>query len=90
MTILVRNGSPCESCGGDAIDNKKTGKLAAKWRRAANVSQKTLAEKGMGIKQTYYSSLELGHRNWTPKLVADFEAAIMPVLKASKVDVGKL
>lgn len=72
------------------MDHKQTGDRAAKWRRAVNVSQKSVAENGMGIKQSFYSALELGNRRWTPQLIQQFETVIMPLIEDRKIDVGEL
>lgn len=91
MTILVRTTLECDCCGqGGALDNKKIGANAAKWRRAVNVSQKSVAVNGMDIKQSFYSALELGQRTWTPALIKKFEKVIIPLIEQRKIDVRTL
>lgn len=91
MTILVRSKSECDCCGQTgSLDHKKIGALAARWRRAVNVSQKTVAMKGMDIRQSFYSALELGERKWTPALIAKFEKLILPLITKRNIDVGTL
>lgn len=90
-SIIVRTSAKCPTCGQDGhIDHVATGANAAKWRRAANVSQINLAEKGMGIKQSFYSTLEMGQGRWTPELISKFESSMMPILNQKKVDVRTL
>jgi predicted transcriptional regulator len=90
-TIAVRTKEKCECCGeGQALNHKETGARAAKWRRAVNVSQRSVAENGMGIKQSFYSALELGQRHWTPALIEKFETVIVPLLNQKRVEIEKL
>lgn len=90
-TIAVRTSDKCECCGeGLALNSKEIGLRAAKWRRAVNVSQRSVAENGMGIKQSFYSALELGQRNWTPELIEKFETVIRPLLEQKRIDVERL
>lgn len=91
LTIAVHATSQCPACGdGHQLDHKATGRKAATWRTAANVSQRNLASKGMGIKQSFYSSLERGERRWTVALIQKFEQSIRPLLDAASVKVEVL
>lgn len=67
----------------EVIDNEAIGNLARKTRWSLNIPLREVARR-MNYSAAYISDLELGKRNWTQKLLNDYENALKTPRKVTK------
>jgi predicted transcriptional regulator len=75
--MRITKTRPCERCGGSGeIENAAyRGQEMRKLRETARLSLRKVAEL-MGFSAAYVSDLELGRREWSPKLIQAYQKAL--------------